>query len=219
MVVRDRKRWQYRARAFLRSEGTRVSPGNRTIRRKLDELLEHPDGVNSELLDSLGLCERTLSLFNEECSDIDMKISRLISDNDTIQRLQTIPGVGELVSATLFASIGDINRFPNARKLAAYAGLVPTVSQSGGPAKLGHITKEGSSELRAIMIQAAHIASRPATKNAGELRAYFERIRGSRGRKKVALTALARHMLSIAFHIWRDRSEYDPKRARCATTD
>ncbi|PRQ09739.1 transposase [Enhygromyxa salina] len=92
-----------------------------------------------------------------------------------------------------------------------YAGLVPTVHQSGGPAKIGHITKEGSSELRAIMIQAAHIASRPTTRNANELRAYLERIRGSRSRKKIALTALARHMLSIAFHIWRDGTEYDPQ--------
>ncbi|KIG16480.1 Transposase [Enhygromyxa salina] len=110
-----------------------------------------------------------------------------------------------------------MSRFPNARKLASYAGLVPTVSQSGGPAKLGHITKEGSSELRAVMIQVAHIASQPRTKNADELRAYLERIRGSRGRRKIALTALARYMLSIAYHLWRDGTEYDPERMRCNT--
>jgi transposase len=179
MVMRDRKRWQYRARAFLRSDGVRVSPGNSRIRRKIDEILEHPDGTDTELLDSLGFCERALSLFAEECADIDGKINRLIADVDVIRRLRAIPGVGELVSANIYAAIGDINRFPNARKLASYAGLVPTVSQSGGPAKIGHISKEGSSELRAIMIQAAHITSRPTTRNADELRAYLERIRGS----------------------------------------
>jgi hypothetical protein len=69
------------------------------------------------------------------------------------------------------------------------------------------------------MIQAAHIASRPMTRNADELRAYLERIRGNRGRKKIALTALARQMLSIAFHIWRDGAEYDPQRMRCNITN
>lgn len=217
MVMRDRKSWQYRARAFLRSEGVKVSPGNSKIRQKVDELLEHPDGANAELLDSLGLCERSIDLFGEECADIDSKIATLTKDIDVIQRLRTIPGVGELVSANIYAAIGDITRFRSSHKLAAYAGLVPSVSQSGGPAKLGHITKAGSGELRAIMTQAAHIASMPRTKNADELRAYFERIRGNRGRKKVALTALARHMLSIAYHIWRDGTEYDPKRMRCTT--
>ncbi|PRQ02916.1 Transposase IS116/IS110/IS902 family protein [Enhygromyxa salina] len=217
MVMRDRKRWQYRARAILRSYGVRVSPGNSKIRKKIDEILEHPDGADTDLLDSLGLCERAISLFNEECADIDKKISIRTGAIDVVQRLRTIPGVGDLVSANIYAAIGEINRFSNARKLASYAGLVPTVSQTGGPARIGHITKEGSSELRAIMVQAAHIASRPRTKNADELRAYLERIRGSRGRKKIALTALARYMLNIAFHIWRDGTEYDPKRMRCNT--
>ena len=85
------------------------------------------------------------------------------------------------------------------------------------PARIAHITKEGSGELRAIMTQAAHIASFPRTKNADELRAYLERIRGNRGRKKIALTALARYMLSIAYHIWRDGTECEPKRMRCNT--
>jgi hypothetical protein len=47
MVMRDRKSWQYRARAFLRSDGVRVSPGNSKIRQKVDEILEHPDGAST----------------------------------------------------------------------------------------------------------------------------------------------------------------------------
>jgi transposase len=113
-----------------------------------------------------------------------VKIAKLTEDIDVIRRLRTISGVGELVSANIYAAIGDITRFRNSHKLAAYAGLVPSVSGSGGPAKLGHITKAGSGELRPIMTQAAHIASFPRTKNADELRAYFERIRGNRARKR-----------------------------------
>jgi hypothetical protein len=46
----------------LRSEGVKVSPGNSKIRQKVDEILEHPDGASTELLDSLGLCERSMDL-------------------------------------------------------------------------------------------------------------------------------------------------------------
>lgn len=53
-------------RAFLRSDGLRIRLGNSKIRRKVDEILEHPDGANAELLDSLGLCERSIELCAEE---------------------------------------------------------------------------------------------------------------------------------------------------------
>src|SRR5690606_35411819 len=155
MITRDRTRWQYRARAFLRSRGVQVSPGNSQIRKKVDELLEHPDGVDTELLDSLGLCERALSMFAEECADLDAKIKSRIADVDVVHRLRTIPGIGDLVSANIYATIGDISRFPNARKLASYVGLVPTVSQRRGPAQHGPDTKAGSAEEPGGLNQAA----------------------------------------------------------------
>lgn len=96
------------------------------------------------LLDSLGRCERSIDLFAEECADIDLKIATQTKNIDVIQRLRTIPGVGELVSANIYAAIGDITRFRSSHKLPAHAGLVSSASQSGGPAKLGHITKAGS---------------------------------------------------------------------------
>ena len=57
------------------------------------------------------------------------------------------------------AWIGDLRRFPHAKQLAAYAGLVPTVRQSGISTQFGRITKQGSPALRATLVQAAHVLS------------------------------------------------------------
>jgi len=217
IVQRDRNRWQYRARAMLRSHGLRTRTGGHYLRKYIDRLLEHPDGVHTELLESLGLCERFITMLGEELAHVDATLVCRTEGNEVIERLQTIPGVGHVVAVMLYATIGDIHRFPNARRLSAYAGLVPTVRQSGDSASHGRITKEGSKHLRAALVQAAHIVARSKSSEAEPLRKVFDRIRGTRGRRKIALVALARHLLRIAFHVWREGTAYDPDKVGCPT--
>jgi transposase len=217
VVQRDRNRWQYRARAFLRAEGVRTRTGGHYLRKRVDELLEHPNGVESELLESLGLCERSMTMLGEELRHIDAMLSCRTKNNEVVELLKTIPGFGEVVATTMYAVVGEIQRFPNARTLSAYAGLVPTVRQSGDSSKHGRINKEGSKYLRAALVQAAHTVANSTGESAAPLRATFARIRGTRGRRKIALVALARHLLRIAFHVWRDHAPYDPNKVRCPT--
>jgi transposase len=117
--------------------------------------------------------------------------------------------------------VGDVRRFPNAKALAAYAGLVPSVRQSGDVQRLGSITKTGSKALRSTLVQAAHVtASRCRSPEAEPLQAIAERVRGSRGRRKIAIVALARHLLRIAYYVLRDGTVYEAKRLeRCAATE
>jgi transposase len=217
IVQRDRNRWQYRARAMLRAHGLRTRTGGHYLRKYIDQLLEHPDGIETELLESLGLCERFITMLDEELAHVHATLACRTEGNEVIERLQTIPGVGHVVAVTLYAVIGDIHRFPNTRALSAYAGLVPTVRQSGDSAAHGHITREGSKHLRAALVQAAHIVARSKTSVAEPLRKVFDRIRGTRGRRKIALVALARHLLRVAFHVWREGTAYDPDKVRCPT--
>jgi transposase len=215
-VQRDRNRWQYRARASLRAHGHQVRSGGTSLRKFVDGMLEQPEGIETELLDSLGLCERMMTMLGEELRHVDATLANRTRGNEVIERLQTIPGVGPVVAYEVYATIGNIERFPNARKLAAYAGLVPTVRQSGTSDIHGRITKEGSKYLRAVLVQAAHVISaRSRSDEAAPLRAVYERVRGTRGRRKIAVVALARHLLGIIFHVWRDGTTYDSGRVRC----
>lgn len=218
-LLEDLKRWQLRARAHLRARGLVVIRGKGNIQRQIQTMTAHPEGLEPELLSALGMCERAMELFDEELAYVDGVLEKRTCDNAVVQRLRTIPGIGKLVAIHIYAAIDDIRRFPNSGALSSYAGLVPSVRQTGSTAHYGRISKEGSPELRRVLIQAAHAAARSTRPEAAPLRRTFARIYANRGRKKVATVALAHLLLKIAFHVWRDETNYDPKRLRCPSSD
>jgi transposase len=211
-IQKDRNRWFYRARASLRSVGLGPRAGASAIRKRMAELLEHPDGCDTGLLETLGLAERMISVLDEEMKHVEGRLHVRTKSNDVVQRLMTIPGIGLITATTIYAVVGDIGRFRNARALCAYAGLVPTVRQSGERDGLGSITKEGSPYLRAALVQAAHVVTRLKGEKAAAFQATYARVRGSRGRRKIAIVAVARHLLRISYYVWRDEQPYDRSR-------
>ena len=98
----------------------------------------------------------------------------------------------------MLAEIGDISRFPSARKLASWAGLTPTVRGSDLTVRHGHISKQGSAWLRWAMNQAAQTAKRSP-----EFAATYAHIAKRRG-KKIATIAIARKLLTRACHLLAD---------------
>jgi hypothetical protein len=74
----------------------------------------------------------------------------------------TIPGIAELLGLTIASEIGDISRFPSARKLVGYAGLAPRIKQSGQSSRIGRLTKAGPDTLRWAAVEAAQQAWRPS---------------------------------------------------------
>jgi transposase len=79
------------------------------------------------------------------------EIAALAKPDPRVQALMALPGVGKLTAMTLLAEIGDIGRFPTARKLCAWAGLTPQVRNSDRKVRHGHITKQGSPWVRWIL--------------------------------------------------------------------
>jgi transposase len=209
----DRNRWQYRARAALRASGYRIKTGGHWLRKVLDELLATPNGIDAYLNDTLELCQRQEAALSLELRRVETNLRERVQGIEAIGRLQTIPGVGVLTSATIYAWVGDVRRFPDAKALAAYAGLVPSIRQSGEVQRFGSITKTGSKALRATLVQAAHVLMNQCrSADAKPLQAIGQRIRTSRGRYKIATVALARHILRISYYLLRDGTVYDPKR-------
>ena len=112
-----------------------------------------------------------------------------------VKVLTTLPGVEEFTALVMVAEIGDITRFPNARKLASWAGLTPTVRGSDLKVRHGHISKQGSAWLRWVMNQAAQTAKRSP-----DFAASYTAIAKRRG-KKIATIAIARKLLTRAWHL------------------
>jgi len=111
-----------------------------------------------------------------------------------VAALTQLPGVGESTALVLLAEIGDITRFGSARKLAAWAGLTPTVRGSDRTVRHGHISKQGPAWVRWVLCQAAQTAKRHPDFAPG-----YQAIANRRG-TKIATTAIARKLLTRACH-------------------
>lgn len=124
-----------------------------------------------------------------------------------IERLQTIPGVGPIVAATVTAVFSDVTRFPDAKHAASYGGLVPATYHSGEREAYGRITKRGSAELRAMLCEAAHHARRPTH----PLNPYFATLCAKRG-YKMATIAVAHRLARMTFAMLRDGTRFDVRK-------
>jgi transposase len=117
---------------------------------------------------------------------LDDRLTQRAEADPRIARLQSIPGVGRISAQTLVAAVDRIERFPTAKKLVAYSGLVPSVRASGERVEYGRITKEGRSEIRGVWVQAAHAVLAVKGTAARPLQQWCDRITKRRGKKTVA---------------------------------
>jgi len=115
-----------------------------------------------------------------------------------VKVLTQLPGAGPFTALVILAEIGDITRFPTARKLASRAGLTPAVRGSDRVAHYGHISKQGPVWLRQVLCEAAQTARRSPQFAAG-----YQAIAQRRG-KKIATTAIARKLLTRTWHLLTD---------------
>jgi len=132
---------------------------------------------------------------NENIARLEEKINSMGSKMKGFENITSIKGIGAKSGTILLSIIGNINDFADEKKLAAYFGLVPKVSQSNESIHQGRITKHGSKLGRTTLVQCSLIAKKysPYLKN------FYERIQKKRGSGK-AIIATARKLLSIIFN-------------------
>ena len=134
------------------------------------------------------------------------ELQALAPEDEDVRLLMTIPGVGYYSALLVKSEIGDISRFPDGEKLCSYAGLVPSVSSSGGYTRHGSITKEGSRWLRWIMVECVHTHLKYDTSITRSYHAIAERKGIS-----IAKVAAARRLLMCCYSVLRNRQAYyDP---------
>jgi transposase len=126
---------------------------------------------------------------------------------EVFNRLQTIPGIGPFISASLIGEIQDIRRFGTAKALTAYAGLDSKIRQSGHTLNnTGKLTKRGSSQLRRSIFIAANV-SRQHDPN---MKAFYDKKRSEGKSYTVATCAVARKLLTVVRAVWLSGQSYDP---------
>ena len=123
--------------------------------------------------------------------------------------LHTIPGIGIIGAATILAEIGDISRFKNSSSLIAFAGIDPTVRQSGEfNSTHNHMSKRGSPYLR----HAIFLAATTCSFHNSPLNAYYKKKRDQGKHHLTATGAVARKLTTVIYAVLRDSKPYEPKK-------
>ena len=172
--------WRERGRQQL--EAFRLAPW--ASRRRHDLL---------ELLDRL----------NPTIAELSQAIEREVEKCPAAQRLMTHPGVGPLTALAFVLIIGDADRFPCGKQVASYLGLVPLEDSSGNRRRLGHITKQGNSMLRFLLVEAAQVTVRSLP----QWRRKYAHLMMRRGRK-TAKVAMARRLAIRLYWMMRQGWDY-----------
>ncbi len=174
-----------------RPEGCWSGPGRQWLAS-----LELPVVSREVIDDALAV----IDALQEPIDRLDQEVHQHAKADPRIKVLTQLPGVGPFTALVLLAEIGDISRFGSARKLASWAGLTPTVRGSDRTVRHGHISKQGSVWVRWVLCEAAQTAKRHP-----DYAASYQDITRRRG-KKIATTAIARKLLTRAYHLLTDAS-------------
>ena len=177
------KKRLFRAEGRQQLESFQLAPWASRRRR---ELLELRDRLNPTIAELSQAVEREA----EKCPEA--------------QRLMTHPGVGALTALAFVLIIGETERFQCGKQIAAYLGLVPLEKSSGNRRRLGHITKQGSSIVRFLLVEAAQVTVRSLP----EWRSQYVHLMMRRGRK-TAKVAMARKLAVRLYWMWRKGWDYE----------
>jgi len=188
--LRCRKRlWREHGRQQL--ESFRLAPWASRRRRDLLELLDR---------------------LNPTIAELSQAIEQEAEKYPQAQRLMTHPGVGPLTALAFVLIIGKAERFQCGKQIASYLGLVPLEKSSGNRRRLGHITKQGSSMVRFLLVEAAQVTVRSLP----EWRKKYAHLMMRRGRK-IAKVAMAGRLAVALYWMWRKGWNYEPSKSSVRT--
>jgi transposase len=200
-MVQTRTRLMNQLQAVALNEGLRRKKGLwREAGRKQLESFRLAPWASRRRRDLLEWLDRLNPMIAELSAAIEQEVEKC----PEAQRLRTHPGVGSLTALAFVLIIGSTERFQCGKRIASYLGLVPSEESSGDRRRLGHITKQGNSLLRFLLVEAAQVTVRSDR----EWRGRFFHLAMRRGRK-IAKVAMARRLAVRLYWMWRKGWNYE----------
>jgi transposase len=200
-MVQARTRIMNQLQAVALNEGLRCKKKLwREAGRKQLESFSLAPWASRRRSDLLELLDRLSPTIAELTQAIEQEVEKC----PEAQRLRTHPGVGSLTALAFVLIIGRAERFQCGKQIASYLGLVPSEESSGDRRRLGHITKQGNSLLRFLLVEAAQVTVRSDP----EWRSSFFHLALRRGRK-IAKVAMARRLAVRLYWMWRKGWDYE----------
>src|SRR6516225_8602420 len=187
LAMNEGKRWKSKLFSQKgRAEFEKLALGPWASRRRSDLL---------ELLDRL----------NPSIVELTTAVEQEVNKRPEALRLMTHPGVGPITALAFVLIIGTPERFARGKQIGTYVGMIPIEESSGGKQRLGHISKQGSSLLRYLLVEAAQAAARY---NPHWRRRYIRL--AIRRHRSIAKVAMGRRMAIRLYWMWRNGCDYSP---------
>jgi transposase len=204
-----------RVRGLLAEFGIWLGRSPQTLTRRLPQLMQEdqlPARVRALLAQAHGQLLQLQALM-QQC---ELDIQAHARHSEAAQRLGAVNGIGPITASALVATVGNAADFRNGRQLAAWNGLVPKQSSSGGKERLGKITKRGDTYLRGLLTQGARSTLNAALARAPDKRSQLEHwivaLRHRAGYHK-SLVAIANKHARICWALLARGERYDPHAA------
>lgn len=190
--VRDRTRIGVQIKSFLNLNGFLNYNDTKKISRKwIVSLLDVINNSNSEEAFDIKMMSKRWLAIDDEIIEIEGRLKVQAASEIELERIyRSAPGIGPIVSRVLINELGDMSQFKNEGALFSYTGLTPQEYSSGEHIRQGHISRQGKSILRKILVQAAW----RAIKKDSYLKEVFDRISAKAGKKR-AIIAIARRLI------------------------
>jgi transposase len=138
-----------------------------------------------------------------EISELDRRVAEEARERPEAVRLMTHPGVGSVTALAMVLTLGPAERFGSGKQVGSYFGLIPSEESSGGKQRLGKISKQGSSFLRFLLVEAGQTAARYDP----QLKRFYRRL-AVRKNRSVAKVAVARKLATRLYLMLREQWTY-----------
>jgi transposase len=195
------------ARGLAKSYGERLRKcGTQQVGRDIAA------GLSAELKDALEPLLEEVESLNERIKDYDRRIEQIAKEvYPEVSLLQQVKGVGPLIALTYVLTLENPHRFQKSRDVGCFLGLRPGRRNSGQSQPQMHISKEGDTYLRTMMVQGAHYILGPFGQDS-DLRRWGLKLaeRGGKNAKKRAVVAVARKLAVLLHRLWVSGEVYEP---------
>jgi len=210
LLVRERTRTGNALRAHLAEFGLVFPLGEEGIREAIEAWQAADDAtIPKAARPALSALSRQYGNLKTEIAALDKEIIAWHRSHAESIRLATIPGIGPHVASAIAATVGDAAQFRSGREFAAWLGLTPRQNSSGGKERLGHISRQGNSYIRRLLVLGATSQLRGSRRSKAPGGAWFEDLL-QRKAARVATVALANKTARVAWAVMARQRNYDP---------
>lgn len=207
-LVREKTAISNEIRAYLLEEGIVIPIGMNQLEKRLPEILEDKEErLYPATKQQLGFRFEDFKRVSERVKEQDRILQKESKSSESCQRLEKIKGVGVVTSTAIISAMGHPSNFKNGRHFAAWLGVVPKHSGTGGKNIISSISKRGNKQIRTLLIEGSKSSLRTVANREDRLSRWALKKKEQRGYNKAAV-ALANKHARIIWALLAKNEEY-----------